>query len=82
MADLVVPNLRYDKQLTEQQNTNAAESVSPTSGYVSAGQYIVKQDEIVTAEIDQIMASFSTTASHPVVPEPQSDAAADVSQVE
>ncbi len=58
VADLVVPNLRYDKQLTEQLNTNAAESVSPTSGYVSAGQYIVKQDEIVTAEIDQIITSY------------------------
>ena len=56
--DLIVPNLRYDRQLSEQLNSNAAEAVSTTSGYVSAGQYIVKQGEIVTAEIDQMITSY------------------------
>ena len=56
--ELVVPNLSYDKQLSEQLNTTAAEAISTTSGYVSAGQYIVRNGEIVTAEIDQMIVSF------------------------
>lgn len=56
--ELVVPNLSYDKQASEQLGSNASISVSPTSGYVSAGQLIVSQGEIVTAEIAQMIVSY------------------------
>ena len=57
-ADLVVPNLVYDRVATEQLSSEASISVSPTSGYVSQGQLIVSQDEIVTAEIAQMIYSY------------------------
>ncbi|MBR5925202.1 MAG: HDIG domain-containing protein [Bacteroidales bacterium] len=56
--ELVVPNLNYDRLASEQLNSDASISVSPTSGYVSAGQLIVSQDEIVTAEIAQMISSY------------------------
>lgn len=56
--ELVVPNLTYDKQASEQLSSDASISVSPTSGYVSAGQLIVSRDEIVTAEIAQMISSY------------------------
>ena len=57
-TDLVVPNLAYDRVATEQLSSEASISVSPTSGYVSQGQLIVSQDEIVTAEIAQMIYSY------------------------
>lgn len=57
-TDLVVPNLVYDRVASEQLSSEASISVSPTSGYVSQGQLIVSQDEIVTAEIAQMVYSY------------------------
>ncbi len=57
-TDLVVPNLVYDRIASEQLSPDANIPVSPTSGYVSAGQLIVSQGEIVTAEIAQMIASY------------------------
>ena len=55
---LLVPNLLYDEQTTALVHAESITSVSPTSGYVNAGQLIVKEDEIVTAEIAQMLDSY------------------------
>ncbi|MCR5071468.1 MAG: HDIG domain-containing protein [Bacteroidales bacterium] len=56
--DLLVPNLLFDEQTTELVHTESVTSVSPTSGYVNAGQLIVKEGEIVTGEIAQMLDSY------------------------
>ena len=56
--ELVVPNLNYDRLASEQLSSDASISVSPTSGYVSAGQQIVAEGEMVTAEIAQMINSY------------------------
>ena len=56
--ELLVPNLLYDEQTTALVHAESATSVSPTSGYVTAGQLIVREDEIVTAEIAQMLDSY------------------------
>lgn len=58
LYDLLVPNLIYDRQTTELVNAEAKAQVSPTSGYVSAGQLIVSEGELVTAEIAQMLDSY------------------------
>jgi len=55
--NLVVPVLSYDKQTTDLVAANN-NTVSPTLGYVKAGQLIVSQGEIVTAEIAQMLDSY------------------------
>ena len=55
---LIVPNLIYDKQTTELVQAESAGNVSPTQGFVSAGQLIVSEGEIVTAEIAQMLDSY------------------------
>lgn len=52
------PNLIFDKETTELLALESDHSVSPTSGYVSSGQIIVSQGEMVTAEIAQILDSY------------------------
>ena len=56
--ELLVPNLLFDEQTTELVHAESVTSVSPTSGYVNAGQLIVKEDEIVTGEIAQMLDSY------------------------
>lgn len=56
--DLLVPNLLYDEQTTDLVHAEASTHISPTSGYVNAGQLIVQEDEIVTAEIAQLLDSY------------------------
>ncbi|MCR4860420.1 MAG: HDIG domain-containing protein [Bacteroidales bacterium] len=56
--DLLVPNLLFDEQTTDLVNAESATAISPTSGYVTAGQLIVQEDEIVTAEIAQMLDSY------------------------
>ena len=56
--ELLVPNLTYDKQTTLLVNAEADRRVSPTSGYVSVGQLIVSEGEVVTAEIAQMLNSY------------------------
>ena len=58
VAGLVTPNLLYDRQSSEQLSSDASLAVSPTAGYVNAGQVIVSRDEIVTAEIAQMISSY------------------------
>lgn len=56
--DLIVPNVIYDEQTTELVNAEERAEISPTSGYVRAGQLIVSAGEIVTAEIEQMLDSY------------------------
>lgn len=56
--DLVVPNLNYDQQTTEMVNSAKEGDISQTSGYVSAGQLIVSNGEMVTAEVAQMLDSY------------------------
>lgn len=58
LYDLVQPNLEYDKQMTrlfaEQDNI----PVSPTAGYVSAGETLISEGDIVTEDLLQILDSY------------------------
>lgn len=56
--DMVRPNLQYDAQMTEMVHSETEETVSPTQGFVRAGTVIVSKDEIVTAEIAQMLDSY------------------------
>ena len=56
--DLIVPNLVFDRAMTELSHAESAAYVSPTSGYVTAEQKIVSKGEIVTPEIAQILDSY------------------------
>ena len=56
--DLIVPNLLYDRQTTEVVHAESGTSISPTQGFVNAGQLIVSNGEIVTAEIAQMLNSY------------------------
>ena len=51
LYDLIVPNVIYDEQTTELVHEESSEEISPTSGYVTAGQLIVSEGELVTADI-------------------------------
>lgn len=55
---LIVPNLVFDAQTTDAVSAEAVSHISPTGGYVSAGQLIVSNGEIVTAEVAQILDSY------------------------
>lgn len=56
--DFIVPNLEYDPKTTELVRSESSNQVSTTQGFVSAGQLIVSEGEIVTAEIAQILDSY------------------------
>lgn len=58
LYDQVVPNLVYDAETTLAVSGDAASRVSPTLGYVTAGQLIVSEGEIITEEIAQILDSY------------------------
>lgn len=56
--DLVVPNLVFDKQTTDLVSAREGNAVSPTAGFVSSGELIVSNGEIVTAEVFQMIDSY------------------------
>lgn len=56
--NLISPNLEYDAKTTELVNSQRDSQISPTQGFVSAGQLIVSKGEIVTAEVAQILDSY------------------------
>ena len=58
VQSLLVPNILYDKQTTELVISESDMEISPTSGYVSAGQLIVSEGELVTAQIAQMLDSY------------------------
>ncbi len=58
LADALVPNLIYDKETSDLIHAETVDYISPTQGFVNAGQLIVKKGEIVTAEIEQLLDSY------------------------
>lgn len=58
LYDLVQPNLLFDRQTTDLVHEESVDYVSPTSGVVNAGQLIVSNGEIITAEIEQLLDSY------------------------
>ena len=56
--EVVVPNLEYDSRTTGLVNSESSPRISTTQGFVSAGQLIVSEGEIVTSEIAQILDSY------------------------
>lgn len=56
--DFIVPNLEYDPKTTELVRSESSNQVSTTQGFVSAGQLIVSEGEIVTVEIAQMLDSY------------------------
>ncbi|MBR4756420.1 MAG: HDIG domain-containing protein [Bacteroidales bacterium] len=56
--DLIVPNLEYDSRTTQLVNSESSSRISTTQGFVSAGQLIVSEGEIVTSEIAQMLDSY------------------------
>ena len=55
---LVTPNLFFDAQTSDAVNAEAVNRISPTIGYITAGQLIVSNGEIITAEIARILDSY------------------------
>ena len=55
---LVLPNLVFDAKTSEAVSAEAVSRISPTGGYVSAGQLIISNGEVVTAEVAQILDSY------------------------
>ena len=56
--DLLTPNLEYDAQTSQLMQAESRSAISPTQGFVSAGQLIVSEGEIVTPEIEQMLDSY------------------------
>ncbi len=56
--EAIVPNLVYDKSMTEVSHAESADYVSPTLGYVRADEKIVSKGEIITAEVAQMLDSY------------------------
>ena len=57
--DCIVPNLVYDRQMTEIMKRDERNAISPTKGYIASGVTLVNKGEIVTAETEQILDSYS-----------------------
>ncbi len=58
LASLIVPNLIFDQQTTDLIQEENYNYISSTSGVIRAGQVIVSEGEIVTAEIEQLLKSY------------------------
>ena len=58
LSSLISPNLVFDKQTTELVHDDAVEYISTTAGVVKAGQVIISNGEIVTAEVEQLLESY------------------------
>ncbi len=56
--DLIVPNLIFDEQTTNLVSAREGNAVSPTAGFVSSGELIVSNGEIITAEVFQMIDSY------------------------
>lgn len=52
------PNLIYDIETTNLVHAQSVDFISPTKGFVSAGQRIVSKGEIITGEIAQLLDSY------------------------
>ena len=58
MYDVIVPNLLFDRSMTELSHAGSADYISPTAGYINADQKIIGTGDIVTPEIAQILDSY------------------------
>ena len=58
LADLVKPDLIYDQETTQIVHEEYVDNISPTQGIVRAGQEIVANGEVVTAEVEQLLDSY------------------------
>lgn len=58
LSALIQPSLVFDKQTTELVHDDAIDYISTTSGVVKAGQVIISNGEIVTAEVEQLLESY------------------------
>ncbi len=58
LASLVIPDLVFDQQTTDLVHEEKVNYVSTTLGVVKAGQVIVSEGEMVTAEIEQLLDSY------------------------
>ena len=58
LSSLIVPDLIYDQQTTDLFHEESVNYVSVTQGVVRAGQTIVSEGEMVTAEIEQLLDSY------------------------
>ncbi len=58
ISGFIVPNLIFDQQTTDLIQEENYNYISPTSGVIRAGQVIVSEGEIVTAEIEQLLKSY------------------------
>lgn len=54
----IVPNLSFDRNTTDLLHKNAVDYISPTKGMLYAGQLLVSEGEIVTADIEQLLDSY------------------------
>jgi len=57
--EYLTPNLVYDRETSEIMQAEKIKTVSPTMGFVSAGQLIVSDGELVTPEIAQMLDSYT-----------------------
>lgn len=58
LSELVRPNLSFDAQTTALMNSYNDDEVSPTAGYIRAGQLIVSEGDVITSEICLALDSF------------------------
>ena len=58
LESLIVPDLVFDQQTTDLIHEESINYVSVTQGVVKAGQVIVSDGEMVTAEIEQLLDSY------------------------
>ena len=59
LAQTVLPNLVFDAQTTALMNSAKGRAdVSPTSGYIPAGQLIVSKGDVITSEVCQKLDSY------------------------
>lgn len=55
----IVPNLFYDRQMTEMVRREEHNSISPTLGYIGSGVTLVAEGEVITAETEQVLDSYA-----------------------
>ncbi len=58
ISGLIVPDLVFDQQTTDLIQEESVNYISTTHGVIRAGQVIVSEGEIVTAEIEQLLKSY------------------------
>lgn len=58
VSSLIVPDLVFDQQTTDLIHEESINYISPTQGVIRAGQVIVSEGEMVTAEIEQLLDSY------------------------